>query len=86
MYLPDNIFTGLAKDNFPAVVLFSSVLGMLLIAIPASVSGLKAVIRQELQSRGLPLDLLQLVSINGEWLYCFEKPLILRSTDPRNQP
>ena len=30
VYLPDNIFSGLAADNFPAVVLFSSVLGVLL--------------------------------------------------------
>jgi proton glutamate symport protein len=50
---------------------------MLLTAIPASVSGLKAVIRQELQSRGLPLDLLQLIYVNGEWLYRFEKVLAL---------
>jgi len=50
---------------------------MLLTAIPASVSGLKAVIRQELQVHGLPLDLLQLVYINGEWLYRFEKVLAL---------
>ena len=42
---------------------------------PASVSGLKAVIRQELQSRGLPLDFLQLIYINGEWLYRFETVL-----------
>lgn len=48
---------------------------MLLTAIPAAVSGLKAVIREELQSRGLPLDLLQLIYINGEWLYRFEKVL-----------
>jgi ABC-type amino acid transport substrate-binding protein len=50
---------------------------MLFTAIPAAVSGLKAVIRQELQSHGLPLDLLQLVYINGEWLYRFEKVLAL---------
>jgi len=29
-YLPDNIFTALSSDNFPAVVLFSCVLGILL--------------------------------------------------------
>jgi proton glutamate symport protein len=50
---------------------------MLLTAIPASVSGLKAVIREELQSRGLPLDLLQLIYLNGEWLYRLEKVLAL---------
>ena len=52
---------------------------MLLTAIPAAVSGLKAVIRQELQVHGLPLDLLQLFYINGEWLYRFEKVLSLES-------
>lgn len=50
---------------------------MLLSAIPASVSGLKAVIRQELLHLGLPIDLLQLVYINGEWLYRIEKVLSL---------
>jgi len=50
---------------------------MLLRAIPASVSGIKAVVRQELLQLGLPLDLLQLVYINGEWLYRFEKVLSL---------
>ncbi|MCP9817425.1 cation:dicarboxylase symporter family transporter [Synechococcus sp. GreenBA-s] len=50
---------------------------MLLTAIPAAVAGLKAVMRQELQARGLPLDLLQLVYLNGEWLYRFEKVLAL---------
>lgn len=55
----------------------SATLRMLVSAIPAAVSGLKAVIRQELQAHGLPLDLLQLVYINGEWLYRFEKVLAL---------
>lgn len=50
---------------------------LLLTGIPASVAGLKAVIREELQARGLPLDLLQLVYLNGEWLYRFEKVLAL---------
>jgi ABC-type amino acid transport substrate-binding protein len=50
---------------------------MLLSAIPASVSGIKAVMRQELLQLGLPIDLLQLVYINGEWLYRFEKVLSL---------
>ena len=50
---------------------------MLLRAIPASVSGIKAVVRQELLQLGLPIDLLQLVYINGEWLYRFEKVLSL---------
>jgi Na+/H+-dicarboxylate symporter/ABC-type amino acid transport substrate-binding protein len=48
---------------------------MLLSAIPATVSGIKAVMRQELLDLGLPLDLLQLVYVNGEWLYRFEKVL-----------
>ena len=50
---------------------------LLFTGIPASVAGLKAVIREELQARGLPLDLLQLVYLNGEWLYRFEKVLAL---------
>jgi Na+/H+-dicarboxylate symporter/ABC-type amino acid transport substrate-binding protein len=50
---------------------------MLLTAIPSAVSGMKAVMRQELQARGLPVDLLQLIFINGEWLYRFEKVLAL---------
>jgi len=48
---------------------------MLLSAIPATVSGVKAVVRQELMNLGLPIDLLQLVYVNGEWLYRFEKVL-----------
>lgn len=48
---------------------------MLLSAIPATVSGMKAVVRQELLNLGLPMDLQQLVYINGEWLYRFEKVL-----------
>ena len=55
----------------------AAVAEMLVTAIPAAVSGLKAVIRQELQAHGLPVDLLQLVYINGEWLYRFEKVLAL---------
>jgi len=39
---------------------------MLLSAIPATVSGVKAVVRQELMNLGLPIDLLQLVYVNGE--------------------
>lgn len=52
-------------------------LRMLLSAIPATVSGVKAVVRQELLNLGLPIDLLQLVYVNGEWLYRFEKVLAL---------
>jgi proton glutamate symport protein len=55
----------------------ASTLSMLLRAIPASVSGIKAVVRQELLQLGLPIDLLQLIYINGEWLYRFEKVLSL---------
>lgn len=50
---------------------------MLLTAIPSSVAGLKAVIRQELLRQGLPLPLLDLVYLNGDWLYRFEKVLAL---------
>lgn len=56
----------------------AAVVKMMFTAIPATVSGLKAVIRQELQANGLPIDLLQLVYINGEWLYRFEKVLALQ--------
>ena len=50
---------------------------MLLSGIPASVSGIRAVMRQELLQLGLPIDLLQLVYINSQWLYRFEKVLSL---------
>lgn len=50
-------------------------LRMLATALPASVSGIKAVSRQELIHLGLPLELLQLVHISGEWFYRFEKLL-----------
>ena len=50
---------------------------MFLAAIPASVSGIKAVGRQELMQLGLQSDLLQLIYINGEWLYRFENVLSL---------
>jgi len=50
---------------------------LLLTAIPTTVAGLKAVIRQELLRQGLPLTLLDLVILNGEWLYRFEKVLNL---------
>jgi Na+/H+-dicarboxylate symporter/ABC-type amino acid transport substrate-binding protein len=50
---------------------------MLVTAVPASVAGMKAVVRQELLSQGLPLDLLQLVYVSGEWLYRLEKVLAL---------
>ena len=50
---------------------------MLLTGIPASVSGVKSVVRQELQRQELPLQLLKLIYLNGEWLYRFEKVLSL---------
>ncbi|MCS5693007.1 cation:dicarboxylase symporter family transporter [Cyanobium sp. FGCU-6] len=50
---------------------------MLVTAVPSSVAGMKAVVRQELLSQGLPLDLLQLVYVSGEWLYRLEKVLAL---------
>jgi proton glutamate symport protein len=55
----------------------ASTFQMLLRAIPSTVSGIKSVVRQELTQLGLPIDLLQLVYINGEWLYRFEKVLSL---------
>jgi ABC-type amino acid transport substrate-binding protein len=56
---------------------FGQTLDMLMRAIPASVSGIKVVMRQELLALGLPTELLQIVYINGEWLYRFEKVLSL---------
>lgn len=50
---------------------------MLITGIPTTVAGLKAVIRQELLRQGLPLNLLELVYLNAEWLYRFEKVLSL---------
>ena len=50
---------------------------MLLTAIPASVAGVKSVVRQELQRQELPLQLLKLIYLNGDWLYRFEKVLSL---------
>ena len=50
---------------------------MLLTGIPASVAGLKSVIRQELLRQELPLPLLKLIYLNGDWLYRFEKVLSL---------
>lgn len=50
---------------------------MLVTGIPTTVAGMKAVIRQELLRQGLPLPLLELVHLNGEWLYRFEKVLTL---------
>lgn len=50
---------------------------MLATGIPTTVAGLKVVIRQELLRQGLPLNLLELVYLNAEWLYRFEKVLSL---------
>ncbi len=50
---------------------------MLVTGIPTTVAGMKAVIRQELLRQGLPQPLLELVYLNGEWLYRFEKVLTL---------
>ncbi|MEB3199554.1 MAG: cation:dicarboxylase symporter family transporter [Synechococcaceae cyanobacterium] len=52
-------------------------LRMLATGIPASVAGIKSVVRQELQKAGLPLDLRQLIDLNGVWLYRVEKVLAL---------
>jgi proton glutamate symport protein len=54
-----------------------AIVRMLITAIPTSMAGLKAVFRSELQRQGLPLALQQLVYLNGEWLYRFEKVLAL---------
>lgn len=54
---------------------WSSSLRMLATALPASVAGIKAVARQELIHLNLPVELLQLVHISGEWFYRFEKLL-----------
>ena len=50
---------------------------MLATGIPTLAGGLKAAIRQELLQAGLPQDLMQLVYLNAEWLYRFEKVLSL---------
>jgi Na+/H+-dicarboxylate symporter len=71
-YLPDNIFGALAADNFPAVVLFSSLLGILLQTIPDREALLKplAVIRDlfkrlnKLVVLMIPYGIFALVAIN----------------------
>lgn len=50
---------------------------MLITGIPTAVAGVKAVIRQELLRQGLPINLLELVYLNAEWIYRFEKVLSL---------
>ena len=50
---------------------------MLATGIPTLAGGLKAAFRQELLQAGLPQDLMQLVYLNAEWLYRFEKVLSL---------
>ncbi len=50
---------------------------MLFTGIPASVAGVKSVVRQELQRQELPPQLLKLIYLNGDWLYRFEKVLSL---------
>ena len=54
-----------------------AILRMLATGIPTVVGGLKAAVRLELQRLGLPENLLQLVYLNGEWLYRMEKVLAL---------
>jgi len=50
---------------------------MLATGIPTLAGGLKAAFRQELLQAGLPQDLMQLMYLNAEWLYRFEKVLSL---------
>ena len=50
---------------------------MLITGIPTAVAGVKAVIRQELLRQGLPINLLELVYLNADWIYRFEKVLSL---------
>ena len=50
---------------------------MLATGIPTLAGGLKVAFRQELLQAGLPQDLMQLVYLNAEWLYRFEKVLSL---------
>ena len=72
LYLPDNIFSGLANDNFPAVVLFSSVLGVVLQSIETKARLLEPleVIRQlfgrlnRLVARLIPLGIFALTALN----------------------
>ena len=54
-----------------------TVLQLLGTGIPTVVGGVKTAARSGLLQAGLPLDLLQLVHLSGEWLYRFEKVLTL---------
>lgn len=55
----------------------TAVAGLLGTGIPTVVGGIKTAARAGLLQAGLPLDLLQLVHLSGEWLYRFEKVLTL---------
>ena len=54
-----------------------TVLQLLGTGIPTVVGGVKTAARAGLLQAGLPLDLLQLVHLSGEWLYRFEKVMTL---------
>ena len=54
-----------------------TVLQLLGTGIPTVVGGVKTAARAGLLQAGLPVDLLQLVHLSGEWLYRFEKVMTL---------
>ncbi len=56
---------------------FSKTLTVLGIAIPSLTGGLKTAFQAGLLEAGLPLNLMQLMYINSEWLYRFEKVISL---------
>ena len=56
---------------------FSKTLTVLGIAIPSLAGGLKIAFQAGLSEAGLPLNLMQLMYINSEWLYRFEKVISL---------
>jgi ABC-type amino acid transport substrate-binding protein len=55
----------------------TAIANMLATGIPSLAGGLKSAFRIELMQAGLPLDLMNLVYVNSEWLYRFEKVLSL---------
>ena len=55
----------------------AAIANMLATGIPSLAGGLKSAFRIELLQLGLPLDLMNLVYVNSEWLYRFEKVLSL---------
>ncbi len=53
------------------------ILSMLATGIPTATGGIRVAIGRELVKAGLPLDLLGLVDVNGNWIYRVEKTLSL---------